>query len=273
MKKPNIYTIKLITVFFIIILLAGCSNRDGHYLDGDHNFSNMDDAIGMAIKSRSGSYALGETATEGHIILGAGEKDGTIRVYTIASYGAFGFENGIFTKVSGSGAIPTVITFSKDEDGDYALLEYKEPMDGLGYIDSIKKMFPKNLHKRILSNHDDYSVLAKQQESQAEEYLKSIGRTAVVSEKYVEKELLDINVEASNRLFTEFTKDNSFLNDCPYWIGTREKVEDGVRYVYETSLDKTDEGYDLVIFQKKKEGTVVKEHRYRIVGSKPELVK
>ena len=126
MGKSNVCITKFITAFFVIVVLAGCSNQNSSYFKGDHNFSNMDDAISMAIIGRSGSYASGETVTEGHIILNAEEKDGIIKVYTISSYGAFGFENGIFTKVSGSGAIPTIITFSKDENGDYTLLEYKE---------------------------------------------------------------------------------------------------------------------------------------------------
>ncbi len=124
---------------------------------------NIEEAVRMAIKSRSNSYGAGETATEGHIILDSEESNGTVKVYTIASFGAFGFENGIFTKVSGSGAIPTVMTFSRDNNGGYSLLEYKEPLDGAGYTDSIKKMFPQKLQNRVLSSQGDYADLVKQQ--------------------------------------------------------------------------------------------------------------
>jgi len=91
--------------------------------------TNIDDAVSLAIEGQSTSYYMGETSTEGHIILDFEEKNETVKVYTIASFGSFGFENGIFTKVSGSGAIPTVITFAQNENGEYSLLEYKEPMD------------------------------------------------------------------------------------------------------------------------------------------------
>ena len=239
---------------------------------GTQGFENIDDAISRAIKDLSSSYAPGEIATEGHVILSVKEKGKIVKVYAIASNGTFGFENGIFTKISGSGAIPTVITFSKEESGDYSLLEYKEPMDGAGYTDSIKKMFPINLRIRVFSAHDYYPTLAKQQEEQAKEYLRSIGRTAEVSADHVEKELPNIDVNASNKLFAELTKYNSFLNDCPYWLGTREKVEDGVRYIYETSQGKTSDGFDLITFQKKKEGTIVEEYKYKIVESEPEVV-
>ena len=234
----------------------------------------IENTVSLAIKSRRHSYGAGETATEGHIILDSKEDNGTVKVYTIASFGAFGFENGIFTKVSGSGAIPTVMIFSRDNNGGYSLLEYQEPMDGAYYVESIKKMFPKKLQDRALTSRgEDYAELARQQEAQAAEYLKSIGRTAEVSAAHVKKQLADINVEASNKLFSEYTKYDLFLNNCPYWIGTRERIENGTRYIYETSQSKTGDGYELMIFRKTKEdGAVVEERRYKIVGGEPQLI-
>lgn len=235
--------------------------------------TNLDEAVSLAIKDQSSSYAMGETTTEGHRILETEQEDGTVKVYLIASYGSFGFENGIFTKISGTGEIPTVITFSRGEKGEYTLLEYKEPMDGSYYGESIKNMFPAHLHSKVFSAHDEYPALVKQEEAQAKEYLDRIGRKAEVKADYVEKQLVDIDVQASNVLFGEYTKHNPFLNQCPYWIGTVEKIEDDVRYIYETSQSKTSDGYDIIIFQKKKEdGTVVEGYRYKIVGSEPQLV-
>lgn len=235
--------------------------------------ADIDSAVSLAIKSRSHAYMAGETAAEGHIILDSEESSGTVRVYTIASVGVFGFENGIFTKISGSGAIPTVMTFSRDSNGGYSLLEYQEPEDGAGYTESIKKMFPRNLQDRVLSSHGEYEELAGQQEVQAAEYLRAIGRAAEVSAAHVEKQLANINVAASNKLFAEYTKYDQFLNSCPYWIGSREKVENGVRYIYETAQDRTGDGYDLIVFRKTTEdGSVVEERSYKIVGSEPLLI-
>jgi len=268
-------------ILLITVSLTACANQEKNKQlaalkteTQKQSLQNIDEAVSFAVKGRSTAYALGETATEGHIILEIQEKNGTVKVYTIASYGAFAFENGIFTKVSGSGAIPTVITFSKDENDQYSLLEYKEPLDGAGFSDSVKKMFPRQLHNRVLStNREDYQTLVKEQERQAAEYLKSIGRNAKVSAEHVEKKLPDIDVQASNKLFAEFIKYNSFLNNCPYWLGKKEKVENGVRYIYETSQSKTSDGYDLMIFRKKKEdGTIVEEYKYKIVGSEPQLI-
>ena len=230
----------------------------------------IDVAVSNAIKSRSTAYGPGELATEGHIILGTEESSGITKVYTIASYGAFGFENGIFTTVSGSGPIPTVITFSKNELGQYSLLNYKEPLDGALYAESLKKMFPDKLKNQVLAADKYYPELTKQKEAQAAEYLKSMGRNAQVSAVHVPRKLASISVQASNKLFGELAKSNSFLNKCPYWIGSRELIENGKRYVYETSQSKTADGFDLITFKKTKEdGTVVEEAKYKIVVDEP----
>ena len=238
-----------------------------------HLTDDLDEAVAQAIKSRSKSYKDGEFAAEGHIILDTSEGSETVKVYTIASLGVFGFENGIFTVVSGSGAIPTVMTFFRDEQGRYSLIEYREAQDGSGYADSIKKMFPRKLHSRVLSDHGDYAELKKQQETQAKEYLRSIGRTAQVSAAHVEKKLANINVEASNKLLAEYTKYDDFLNNCPYWLGSREQIENGERFIYEKTQSKTSDGYDLITFRKTRaNGELVEERLYKIVGSEPRLI-
>ncbi|ACV62889.1 hypothetical protein Dtox_2060 [Desulfofarcimen acetoxidans DSM 771] len=198
------------------------------------------------------------------------ENNGIVKVYTIASFGWFEFENGILTKTSGSGAIPTVITFARNEKGEYSLIKYQEPEDGAYYTTSLNKMFPLKLRPQLLAAQNAYDDLARQQEIQAAEYLKSIDRDAKVSEAYVEKKLADIDVQASNKIFAELTKYDSFLNSCPYWLGTREQIEDGVRYIYETSQSKTSDGHDRITFRKLKEGkTIVKERKYKIIGNEP----
>ena len=233
----------------------------------------LDDAVSQAIKEQSSSYLAGEVATEGHLIVDSEDKGGMVIVYTLSSYGAFGFENGIFTKISGSGAIPTVITFSKDENGQLKLVDYQEPMDGSYYNSSVKKMFPGQLLQKLKAVEQKGAELISQQEAQAADYLRSIGRTAEVDADYVEKKLPNINVEASNKLFTEISKYDAFINSCPYWIGTRESIESGVRYIYETTQGKTDDGYDLITYRKTDAaGKLIEERKYKIVGSEPQLM-
>jgi bla regulator protein BlaR1 len=193
-------------------------------------------------------------------------------VYTISSISWFGFENGIFTGISGSGAIPTVITFSKNQSGEYLLLEYKEPMDGAGYSQSIKKMFPKKLWDKVFTT-EKYPEITKQMEAQAKDYLQSIGRISKVSLTSVEKKPVNINVEASNTIFAEYTKYDSELNKFPYWIGSKEIIENENRYIFETSQGKTNDGYDLITFKKiKEDGNVVTQYQYKIIGNKVHLL-
>jgi bla regulator protein BlaR1 len=228
----------------------------------------VEEAISQAIKAQGKSYKTGEFLTEGHIILDKEEKDGEVKVYTICSVGWFGFENGIFTKISGSGAIPKVMTFAVSENGEFSLVEYKRPLDGEDYVESIYEMFPEKLHDVVLSAHDKYPDILKQQEEQAENYLKSIGRKADVDSKYVDKTQVDIDYEARGILFAIYNKFDVFLNTCPDWIGSSEHIEDGIRYIYETLQGKTDDGYDLITFKNTKEdGTLIEERKYKIVGS------
>lgn len=228
----------------------------------------LEEAISDAIKEQGKSYLPGELVTEGHIILDKEEKDGEVKVYTLSSVGWFSFEDGIFRKISGSGAIPTVMTFAVSENGGFTLIEYREPEDGEGYMESIYEMFPEKLYDAVRSSHERYPELLKQQEEQAENYLKSIGRKADVDSKYVNKTPVDIDSEARGVLFAIYNKFDTFLNTCPDWIGSKEYVEDGIRYIYETLQGKTDDGYDLITFKKTKEdGTLIEERKYKIVGS------
>lgn len=256
--------------------IASSNNNNSKTLDSNTMLPNKDieQAVSQAIKSKNQeAYLMGEVATEGHIILDQEEKDGVVKVYTLSSFGYFGFENGIFTKVSGSGATPTVMTFYKDADGEYSLIEYKEPIDGDECLESTKAMFSERLWDKVIYQANViYPELAKMEETQAGEYLRKIGRTAKVSSDYVERDLPDIDVSASNKLFAEWGKDDFFLNDFPYWLGSVEKIENGERVIYETAQSKSNDGYDLITFKKMKaDGTVIEQRKYKIVESEPVL--
>jgi len=129
------------------------------------NPDSLEEAVSRAVKSQGKSYLAGEAVTEGHIILDSEEKDGQVKVYTIAAIGWFSFENEIFTTVSGSGPIPTVMTFSKNENGVYVLLRYQEPQDGALLTSSVKKMFPQKLWPQVLTEDKWYPELVKQKEN------------------------------------------------------------------------------------------------------------
>ncbi len=196
------------------------------------------DEISSAIISHnSGHYLEGECVAEGYILLGERIKNGKRVVSILASYGEYGFENGNFVKISGSGAIPCRITF--DEDGN--VTEYLEAEDGAGYTESVKRMFDEEayaLYEEYEESGDAYTVCSKSERSYAKEYLSEIGREAEIGEygDFSHQLLTDlgVSVEVSNAMLS---RKDEFSGYFPYFIGTAEHIIDGVRYVFETGYD------------------------------------
>lgn len=190
----------------------------------------LDKAVGDAVFSHNESmYEKGECSAQGHIVMDAYEEKSSVTVYTLTMYGEYGFRNDMFIKISGSGVIPAVMTFSIGKDGAYTLQSYNEPMDGSGYTQSVKELFPKELYNRVISiSENDRIDLQTQERKYAKTYLDSIGRAARIGDySDLEMELPDISDETYDSIFDRYW-------EYPYWIGTLEKVENGVRYVYET---------------------------------------
>ncbi|MCX8047780.1 transcriptional regulator [Anoxybacillus gonensis] len=283
MRKFSIFSL-LIVAMIVAMFFYGGNNfktKDARPIldeNGSSSYERKDathveTAVSEAIKEHGKTYGKGEYVAEGHIILDTEQKGNKVKAYTIASIGVFEFQDGIFAIVSGSGAIPTVMTFSIDKHGQYKLVAYEEPLDGEAYVESMKKMFPKKYESKVLNAEKYYDELAKQQERQAQEYLKKIGRHAKVSLSYVEKQPLNISVQAMNH-FLRMLSSDPFLNECPDWLGTREVVEQGIRYVYETSQSKTNDGRDVVTLRKMKEdGTVIDMRQYVIEENKLKRIK
>ena len=105
------------------------------------------------------------------------------------------------------------------------------------YGDSIRKLFPSEYRSRALSPSDgDKQNLKSQERSYAASYLKKIGRDAVIGDygDFEHTLLTDVgvSVDVSNSI-----NDKLFAN-YPMWIGNREALENGVRYVYEKTYNK-----------------------------------
>lgn len=203
--------------------------------------TDLDEAVGMAVLSSNvGKYGSQECVAEGHILLEKEQEDTKTTVYALTMYGEYGFENGVFIKGSGTGLIPAVMTFSYDEKNGYVLEDCQYPMDGSYYVSSIQELFPEKYWDRcIVHRDDDIEELTRQERIYAGDYLNRLGRTAKIGDYADVGHLLltdaGVSVEVSNHL-AELEKD--LLYGYPYWIGNLEKLEDGVRYVYEMSLDK-----------------------------------
>lgn len=186
-----------------------------------------------------------ECAAEGHLIMASEYQDGILTVYSLTSTGGYGFLNGNFVKVSGTGVIPAVFTFSIPEDPDAqpALLGVQYPSDGDRYADSIRDMVPSGYVPRALNpTEEDTALIREQEQAHAKAYLEEIGRDAPVGEygdfPTVLLTDLGVSVEVSNKVL-ELQED--LLEGWPLGVGTCERVVGGTRYVYEMAYERGDD--------------------------------
>lgn len=211
--------------------------------------TDLDASVGAAVLAQnSNGYLSGECVAEGHIILDTKVTEDVTTAYCLTMYGQYGFEDGVFTKVSGTGVIPVVVEFQKDSNGVYSLQSYTEPQDGAEYTSSIETMFPKNLQRIAINGGTDkqQEELKKMEAAYAAAYLKQIGREAKISQNWAlesNRGTTDMDTEASNQLLDTY-------GDYPYWIGTQERIENGVRYVYEKKWDSKGNGDGIVTYVK-----------------------
>lgn len=231
MKKGAIHSglLVMFVLTFLVTMLSGC----GKNAPTKEEISQLvADAI---LSDNADLYYKSECSAEGHKILGRSLSGNRLKVYALTTFGNYGFQNDMFIKVSGSGAIPAVLTFEKG-GSDYKLLEIEYPRDGTEYIKSIKRMFPLKYRMAALNCDSATDELAAQERSYAEQYLQSIGRDAMIGEyRDLDTVLLTdlgVSVEVSNRL-----SGNKDLGEYPFWVGTSEYLENGNRYVRSCSYD------------------------------------
>ncbi len=107
-----------------------------------------------------------------------------------------------------------------------------------------------------------------------QEALKKLEEKIESQEKKIDAILISVektlpkfdSVDVSNKVSGILSKEN--MGNFPYWLGTSENIENGIRYVYETSQSKTSDGHDLMTYTKKTtDGKIVAVYRYQIVGT------
>ncbi|MBR3094417.1 MAG: M56 family metallopeptidase [Clostridia bacterium] len=195
----------------------------------------MDDAIHEALlkDNEEGNWS-GECATEGHVVYGCEQKGGAWKVYLYHGFERYGFINGYFTDVAGHW-MPAVLTMEQIDDlPRYICKQIEYPRDGSENASSIKRLFPKKLEPRALNpTQSDSDEVMRQCEAQAKAYLDSIGReAAVVPYQQLHLQLPNLTAEVSNKLTNELGRMEGLYE---LTLGTREQLENGVRYVYRTS--------------------------------------
>ena len=234
-KKAAFWAIAVVIITCILFVLFW------HHPISDNEVTviyDIEKAVSDAIlNNNAGSFFEGECQGEGHYIMDSTIDGTTATAYVLTMYGEYGFEDGNFVKVSGTGVIPTVITFSVYKDGPYSMVSYQIPEDGEGYGESIGRLFPKALQFQCLHISTSTAKKLKMQEQvYAAKYLDSIDRSATVGEygDFAHMLLTDlgVSVEVSNMMIG-----NKKISNYPFWVGNLERLEDGARFFYELSYD------------------------------------
>ena len=109
------------------------------------------------------------------------------------------------------------------------------------FVYNLKKMFPKSCVNDVLNLSDkNEKSINEQQKEYAKSYLKSIGREATVGTmsdfEYPLLTDMGVSVDVSNRMDYYILKNEQY----PYWIGNKELIENGIRYVYQMDYNKSE---------------------------------
>ena len=262
-------------------LFKDTSSKPKLVLPAHTDMKNMEDVISNCILSiNRRSYLMGEKAIEAHMIYRTEEKDGIINAYILVSYRWFGFENNIFTDVSGGGGSPVRMQLKKSADGEYEVLEYKRAMDGGMWAQSIREMFPPDLAEVVIKSDKKISQeLWEMQVIKAQKYLEEINKADIPIMSYVDKERGNDQARKAIYLVAIMRR------DFPEWNGTREiLVRTGgptpginVRCVLETKCIPENEGQYTVTLTKiwdiKINGSQpISFWKYKVTGERVELI-
>lgn len=228
-----------------VTMSAKTASQEPLVLD-DINYDDLDSSIKKSILATSERLPKSELTTSGHIFLGSEIKENFLIAYIIAGVNNFEFQNGILTSIASTGAIPTVIKYNiNPENKRYTEVEYLEPNPNADFKSEVNSLFPAEYINSALNANAKYPEIEEMQINEALDYLDFLERDASV-QSYIDKKFIDI---IPNNYFLELAP------DYPTWEGTIEKIEDGIRYIYETTtLDS-----DNVLFTKKTEDNVVTE--------------
>ena len=274
LKKKKILTI---TGLICLLVMGGALLTNGNSINEDtktvllpiakNKSEDLDDCISDVIieKYAKKSYGSlgGEFITESHAILGQDEYEDYIEVYLVTTYGVYGFENNIFSMIGGSSQIPMRIKFLKNEKiSGYDYVNSEEAKDGSYYVESVKKMFPTREAYKAL-NLDYTDQLNKDIYKKAVSYVKNIGRDNEVAYDYLDKTYID-------ELALKNMSNIKEIEDYPEWIGTRETIKIGKRYIYKTEYDYSS---NILTFTKLDENkSQIEMLQYKINGEKLEKI-
>ncbi|WP_108669997.1 hypothetical protein [Peribacillus acanthi] len=162
---------KKMMLFILMILLVGCSKSN--FTDGDKNVTKeMNEAISnYIVEHYKDSYSGTDRQFEVHRVYGTEESNGNITVYMWSYYSGFNVESG--TAGQGGHSLPARVMLKKD-GAQYKVVKYKEPMDGSGWSDSVKEMFPDRYESQVFSDSGHLGELEEEMNKKVEKWLEEL---------------------------------------------------------------------------------------------------
>ncbi len=218
-------------------------------ISDDSEENQLDTAIREAIFAENiGNYLPGECQGVGYKIIETFEEDGVLSVYALTEYVEYGFQDGVLVNVSGTNP-KVLMRFEQMESGNYKLIFYTrlDLFSDLSEKEIEQLLEPLNkAGKSYVYTDEDLQKVRAQADEDAVAYLKSINRVADVGVRTEHKGNLLTDLVANTDLLMELSKDETY-SLYPNWIGTQERIENSIRYIYQT---KYDEVLKQIIFSK-----------------------
>ncbi len=218
-------------------------------ISDDSEENQLDTAIREAIFAENiGNYLPGECQGVGYKIIETFEEDGVLSVYALTEYVEYGFQDGVLVNVSGTNP-KVLMRFEQMESGNYKLIFYTrlDLFSDLSEKEIEQLLEPLNkTGKSYVYTDEDLQKVRAQADEDAVAYLKSINRVADVGVRTEHKGNLLTDLVPNTDLLMELSKDETY-SLYPDWIGTQERIENSIRYIYQTEYD---EVLKQIIFSK-----------------------
>lgn len=189
------------------------------------------------IEQNKDNYLSGEFYGTGYKIIEVFDENNILSIYALTEFIEYQFQDGVFVNISGTN--PKVyMQFKKNTDGKYELIYYTrlDILSGLTDEELEELMQPLvKTGKDYLYTDADLQEVREQADNDARTYLQEIGRAAEVGnrERHDGKLLAELVSNQDN--IEQLMKDDTF-SMYPNWVGTLERIENEIRYIYKTEF-------------------------------------
>lgn len=215
--------------------ISGTAPENDISLEADLLSESIREAI---VEANKGNYLPGECHGVGYKIIETFEEDDIISIYALTEYVEYGFQDNVFVNISGTNP-KVLMRFRITENNDYDLVFYArlDLLSGLSEDELEKLIQPlTDTGNDYLYTEQDIQEVRAQADEEAAEYLRSINRKADVATRQSHEGQLLEELISDESLLQKIFKDDE-LSCYPNWLGTSERIENGERYIYETTFD------------------------------------